>query len=229
MSKLLTLIPEDSLRLRDHDECGTPFVHREFHRCFQSPIGFSMTFRFWLCLVLLPGGIAIGDAFLGPSGRGSVILSDALPAAAQPTRMPDYSGQALRLSAGKISDAINRAANGPKTTPILQTPPKIHAAELPIAAWASETTFVAPVENPPSPSVPAIDSVNRMTLGGPIMVPVGVMEEDGDRPLSRVIAVTPVGVSQAPAVTHTSLRTTPLPESTRGQESRNLFVHPLGF
>jgi hypothetical protein len=80
-----------------------------------------MTFRFCLCLVLLAGGIAIGDAFLTPSARGSVVLS-ALPAPTQPTRLPDYSGQALRLSAGKISDAINRAANGPKTTPILQTP-----------------------------------------------------------------------------------------------------------
>jgi hypothetical protein len=225
------MVPTDNARRNVEGEkrrTRNPGAHREFHRCLQSPNGLSMTFRFWLCLVLLAGGIAIGDAFLRPPARGSVVLS-ALPTPAQPTRMPDYSGQALRLSGGKISDAINRAANGPKTTPILQTPPKVHAAELPIAAWASETTSVAPVENPPSPSVPAIDSVNRMTLGGPIMVPVGVMEEDGDRPLSPVIAVTPVGVSQAPAVTHTSLRTTPLPESTRGQESRNLFVHPLGF
>jgi hypothetical protein len=152
------------------------------------------TFRFCLCLVLLAGGITIGDAFLRPSARGSVVLSDALPAAAQPTRLPDYSGQALKLGAGKISGAINGAANGPQATPKLQTPPKAHAAELPIAAGAvnrSETTSVAPVENVPSPSVPVIDTGSRMTLGGPIMVPVGVMEEDGDRPHSPVIGPSP--------------------------------------
>jgi hypothetical protein len=73
-----------------------------------------------------------------------------------------------------------------------------------------------------------IDTASRMTLGAPIMVPVGVMEEDG-RAHSSVIAVTPADVSQAPAATPTSLRAAPLPESARGRESRNLFEHPLGF
>ena len=62
-----------------------------------------MTFRFYVCLLLLIGGIAIGGAFLRPPVRGSVVLSTAIPATARPMQIPDYSGQALRLSAGKIS------------------------------------------------------------------------------------------------------------------------------
>jgi hypothetical protein len=73
------------------------------------------------------------------------------------------------------------------------------------------------MRNPPSPSVPVVDTGSRMTLGGPIMVPVGVMEEDGDRPQAPAIAVTPATVPHEPAATHTSLRATPRPESTRGQ------------
>ena len=68
--------------------------------------------------------------------RGSVVLSNTISATARPMQIPDYSGQALRLSAGKMSGAI--------TTPKLPTPPKVDAAELPIGHWATETTFAAP-------------------------------------------------------------------------------------
>jgi hypothetical protein len=188
-----------------------------------------MTFRFYVCLLLLIGGIAIGGAFLRQPVRGSVILSNTIPDTARPMQIPDYSGQALRLSAGKISGAIDRAANGPQTPPKLPTPPKVHTAERPIGAWTTETTFVAAVENPPSPSVADIDTGSRMTLGGPIMRPVGVIQEDGGQSPSSVPAVTPRDVSQKPVATPTSLRSPPRPESPRASESTNLFVHPLGF
>jgi hypothetical protein len=193
-----------------------------------SLIEFSMTLRFYVCLLLLTGGIAIGGAFLRPPVRGSVVLSTAIPATARPMQIPDYSGQALRLSAVKISGAIDRTANGHQTTPKLPTPPKVHAAELPIGAWTTETTFVAPVENPPRPSVDVMDTEGRMTLGGPIMRPVGVIEEDGGSP-PPVPAVTPTDVSKKPVATPTSLRAPPRSESPRASESTNLFVHPLGF
>ena len=187
-----------------------------------------MTLRFYICLLLLIGGIAIGGAFLRPPVRGSVVLSTAINAIARPMQIPDYSGQALRLSAGKMSGAISRAANEPQTTPKLLTPPKVRAAELPIGHWATETTFVAPVENPPSPSVGDLDTGSRMTLGGPIMRPLGIIEEDGGSP-PLVPAVTPTDVSQKPVATPTSLRAPPRSESHRASESTNLFVHPLGF
>ena len=187
-----------------------------------------MTLRFYVCLLLLIGGIASGGAFLRQPVRGSVVLSTAIPATARPMQIPDYSGQALRLSAGKISGAVDRAANGPQTTSKLPTPPKVHAAELPIGHWATETTFAAPVENPPSRSVADFDTGSRMTLGGPIMRPVGVIEEDGGSP-APVPAVTPTDVSQKPVAKPTSLRAPPRSESPRASESTNLFVHPLGF
>ena len=187
-----------------------------------------MTLRFYVCLLLLIGGTAIGGGFLRSPVRGSVVLSTAIPATARPMQIPDYSGQALRLSAGKISGAISGAANEPQTTPQLPSPPKVHAAELPIGHWAIETTFAAPVENPPSPSVADFDTGSRMTLGGPIMRPVGVIEEDGGSP-APVPAVTPTDVSQKPVATPTSLRAPPRSGSPRASESTNLFVHPLGF
>jgi hypothetical protein len=186
-----------------------------------------MTSRFYVCLLLLIGGIAIGGAFLRPPVRGSDVLSNAIPAAAPPMQIPDYSGQALLLSAGKISGAVDRAANGPQTTPKLPTPPKVHAAELPIGHWATETTFVAAVENPPSTSVVDLDTGSRMTLGGPIMRPVGVIQEDGGQAPSPVLALSPTDVSQKAAEMHA--RATPRSESPRTSESRNLFLHPLGF
>jgi hypothetical protein len=188
-----------------------------------------MTLRFYVCLLLLIGGIAIGGAFLRQPVRDSVVLSNSIPAAAHPMQIPDYSGQALRLSAEKVSGATDRTANGPPTTPKLPTPPKVHAAELPIGHWATETTLAAPVENPPSHSVADFDTGSRMTLGGPIMRPVGVIEEDGGSP-PPVPAVTPTDVSQKPVATPTSLRAPPRSESPRrASESTNLFVHPLGF
>jgi hypothetical protein len=187
-----------------------------------------MTFRFYVCLLLLTGGIAIGGAFLRPPVRGSVVLS-ALPAPAQPTRLPDYAAQVPTPSALKTSGAFSPAANGPRTTPKLPTPPKVHAAELPIGRWATETTFVAPVENPPSPPVDVIDAGSRMTLGGPIMRPVGVIQEDGGQSPSPALAVAPTDVSQKPVATPTSVRVAPRSQSTRASETTNLFVHPLGF
>jgi hypothetical protein len=187
-----------------------------------------MTLRFYVCLLLLIGGIAIGGAFLRPPVRGSVVLSTANPATARPMQIPDYSGQALRLSAGKLSGAISRAANEPQTTPKLPSPPKVDAAKLPIGAWTTETTFVAPVETSPRPSVDVMDTGSRMTLGGPIMRPVGVIEEDRGSP-APVPAVTPADVSQKPVATPTSLRAAPRSESPRASESTNIFVHPLGF
>jgi hypothetical protein len=184
-----------------------------------------MTSRFYVCLLLLIGGMVIGAVFLRPPARGSVVLSNTIPAAARPMQIPDYSGQASRLGAGKIPGAMDRTANGPQTPP--PTPPKVHAAEPPFGAWATETTFAAPVENPPSRSVPDIDTVSRMTLGRPIMRPVGVIEEDAGSP-PTVPAVTPTDVSQKPVATPTSLRA-PRSESRRASESTNLFVHPLGF
>jgi hypothetical protein len=186
-----------------------------------------MTLRFYVCLLLLIGGTAIGGAFLMPSTRGSDVLSNAIPAVAAPMQIPDYSGQVLRLSAGKISGAIVRAADGPQTPPKLPTPPKVHAAERPIGAWTTETTFGAPVENPPSLSVADIDTGSRMTLGGPIMRPVGVIQDDGGQAPSPVLALSPTDVSQKPAEMHA--RATPRSESPRPSESRNLFLHPLGF
>ena len=183
-----------------------------------------MTSRFYVCLLLLIGGIAIGAAFLRPPVRGSVVLS-ALPATARPMQIPDYSGQALRLSAG----AVDRAVNGPQTTPNLPTPPKVHAAELPIGRWATQTTFAPPAKTPPSPSVGDLDTGSRMTLGGPIMRPVGVIQEDGGQSPPPVPAVTPTDASQKPVATPTSLRAPPRSQSTRPSESTNLFVHPLGF
>jgi hypothetical protein len=144
--------------------------------------------------------------------RGSVVLS-ALPARAQPTRLPDYAGQVPRPSAEEISGSANRIANEPQTTPKRQTPPKVDAAGLPIGAWTTETTFVAPVENPPSPSVADIDTGSRMTLGGPIMRPVGVIQEDGGHSPSPVLAVTPTDVSQKPVETRSRLRTAAHSES----------------
>jgi hypothetical protein len=185
----------------------------------------SMTSRFYVCLLLLIGGIAIAGAFLRPPEHGSVVLSNTIPAAARPIQIPDYSGQALRLSAGKISGDVDHAANGPQTP--LPTPPKVHAAELPIGRWATETTFAPSVETPPSPSV--VDLDGRMTLGGPIMRPVGVIQEDGGQSPAPVPAVTPTDVSQKPVATPTSLRAAPRSESRRASESTNLFVHPLGF
>ena len=91
-----------------------------------------MTLRFYVCLLLLIGGTAIGGAFLRSPVRGSVVLSNTIPATARPMQIPDYSGQALRLSAAKISGAIDRTANGPQTPRKLPTAPKVHAAELPI-------------------------------------------------------------------------------------------------
>ena len=185
-----------------------------------------MTSRFYICLLLLIGGIAIAGAFLEPPERGSVVLSNTIPAATRPMQTPDYSGQALRLRAGKIPGAVDRAANGPQTP--LATPPKVHAAELPIGRWATETTFAPPVENPPSRSVADFDTGSRMTLGGPKMRPVGVIEEDGGSP-APVPAVTPTDVSQKPVATPTSLRALPRSQSPRASESTNPFVHPLGF
>jgi hypothetical protein len=185
-----------------------------------------MTLRLYVCLLLLIGGIAIAGAFLRPPERGSVVLSNTIPAATRPMQIPDYSGQALRLSAGKISGAVDRATNGPQTP--LPAPPKVHAAELPIGRWATETTFAPPIENPPSRSVADFDTGDRMTLGGPIMRPVGVIEEDGGSP-PPVPAVTPTEVSQKPVATPTSLRAPPRSESHGASESTNLFVHPLGF
>ena len=65
-----------------------------------------MTSRFYVCLLLLIGGIVIGGAFLRPPVRGSVVLSNTIPAAARPMQIPDYSGQASRLGAGKIPGAV---------------------------------------------------------------------------------------------------------------------------
>jgi hypothetical protein len=186
-----------------------------------------MTSRFYVCLLLLIGGIAIGAAFLRPPVRGSVVLS-ALPATARPMQIPDYSGQALILSAGKLFGAVIRAANGPQTTPKLPTLAKVQAAELPIGRWATQTTFAPPAETPPSPSVVDLDTGSRMTLGGPIMRPVGVIQEDGGQSPPPVPAVTPTDVSQKPVARPTSLRA-PRSESRRSPESTNLFVHPLGF
>ena len=188
-----------------------------------------MTSRFYVCLLLLIGGIAIGGAFLRPPVRGSVVLSTAVPATARPTQIPDYFGQALRLSAEKISGAVDRTANGPQTTPMLPTPPKVQAAELPIGRWATQTTFAPPAESPPGPFVVDLDTGSRMTLGGPIMRPVGVIQEDGGQSPPPVPAVTPTDVSQKPVATPTSLRALPRSQSPRASENTNLFVHPLGF
>jgi hypothetical protein len=187
-----------------------------------------MTVRLWLCLVLLAGGIAIGDAFLRPSPHGSVVLS-VLPGPAQPARPPDYAGQVPGPSAEETSRSVSRTAIEPQTTPKRQTPSKVDGAGLTMGAWTTETTFVAPVENPPSSSVADLDTGGRMTLGGPIMRPAGVIEEDGGRSPSPVPAITPTDVSQKPETTPTSLRATPRSESSRARESSNLFVHPLGF
>ena len=59
-----------------------------------------------------------------------------------------------------------------------------------MGAWTTETTVVTPVENPPSPSVADLDTGSRMTLGGPIMRPVGVIEEDGGSPVSSACRYT---------------------------------------
>ena len=170
-----------------------------------------MTSRFYVCLLLLFGGIAIGGAFLRPPVRGSVVLSNTIPAAARPMQIPDYSGQALRLSAGKISGAVAGAAKGPQTTPMLPTPPKVQAAELPIGRWATQTTFAPPAETPPSPSEVDLGTGSRMTLGGPIMPPVGVIQEDGGQS-PPVPAVTPTDVSQKRVAMPTSLRSPSRPE-----------------
>jgi len=68
-----------------------------------------MTVRLWLCLVLLAGGIAIGDAFLRPSPHASVVLS-VLPGPAQPARPPDYAGQVPGPSAEETSRSVSRTA-----------------------------------------------------------------------------------------------------------------------
>ena len=187
-----------------------------------------MTVRLWLCVALFLGGIATGDAFLVPPPHGSVVLS-VLPAPAQPALLPDYAGQVLRPSAEEMSGSVITAKK-PQTTATRQTPTKVDGAGLTMGAWTTETTFVAPVENPPSPFVADLDSGSRMTLGGPIMAPVGVIEEDGGRSFSSVLPITPTDVShKEPAETRTSLRAAPHAESPRVSESRNLFVHPLGF
>ena len=186
-----------------------------------------MTSRFYVCLLLLIGGIAIGGAFLRPPVRGSVALSNTIPAATPPTQIPDYSGQALSLSAGQylVPLIALRMDLEPRRPP---PPPKVQAGALPTGRWATQTTFAPPAETPPSPSVVDLDTGSRMTLGGPIMRPVGVIQEDGGQspPLS---AVTPTDASQKPVAMPTSLRSPSRPEFPRALESTNLFVHPLGF
>ena len=187
-----------------------------------------MTFRFYVCLLLFIGGIAIGGAFLRSPVRGSVVLSTAIPATARPMQIPDYSGQALRLSAGRYLVPLIALRTDFKQRRSCQRHRKFTQRNFPLVLWATETTFAAPVENPPSPSVADIDTGSRMTLGGPIMRPVGVIQEDGGS-APPVPAVTPTDVSQKPVATPTSLRAPPRSASPRVSESPNLFVHPLGF